>query len=715
MDALRAAVQNGADAVYLGYGPFHARVRAAGFDGDAFADAVRYCHLYGVRVYLTLNTLLTDRELSAALEQARTASRLGVDAVLVQDWGLLSLLRACLPDLPVHASTQMSAFTTGAVRLLRDAGCTRIVAARECSRDDIAALCRDGGAEIETFVHGALCMCYSGQCAMSAVIGGRSGNRGRCAQPCRLPCSVGDGGKKGRAYALSLKDLNMSAHLEELRQMGVACLKIEGRLKRPEYVAVVTGVYARLLRERRGPSDEETALLERAFSRSGFTDSYWNAAPGPQMFGTRPENAPDAEDLFRQARATYENDKTRKVKVAFTCAIRPGEASRLTACDTDGNAVTVTGAAPEAAITRPLTPESVSERLRKTGGTAYCCDTVRADVGAGLSMPVSALNALRRDALDALSKLRTAPPTRREYDAPPLSDADRAAVAPRFTVSVCRPEQLIPDLSELSPERIYVPLEWFADGFAIPDWLNVGGAELCATLPRVWRDRDESALSDALQRAKRQGVTAALAGNIGHLPILKENGVRAYGDFGLNVTNARSAAWLAARGAESVCASFELRLEQIRDMKKPAPVEAIVYGRLPLMITENRPGGTRNAAQERNGTHNATQDRNAAQDRNGPHNATQDRNGTRKGAVLIDRTGTAFPLLDAYGGRTEIENSRPVWLADRGAWRTAGLSFARLRFTTETPDECAAVVRGYRDGLPARVPFTRGLYERGVE
>ncbi|MBQ6207050.1 MAG: U32 family peptidase [Oscillospiraceae bacterium] len=700
MEALRAAVQNGADAVYLGYGQFHARVRAAGFSESEFRDAVRYCHLYGVRVYLTLNTLLTDRELFSALEQARVASRLGVDAVLVQDWGLFSLIRACLPDLPIHASTQMSAFTTGAVRLLHDAGCTRIVAARECSRDDVAALCRDGGAEIETFVHGALCMCYSGQCAMSAVIGGRSGNRGRCAQPCRLPCdcrpplggdvaarrqrgettlSNANAPPQGGKYALSLKDLNMSAHLQELRELGVACLKIEGRLKRPEYVALVTSVYAKLLRERRGPSADETALLERAFSRSGFTDAYWNASPGPQMFGTRPANAPDAESLFREVRATYENDATRKIKVKFDCEIRPGEASRLTACDSNGHTVTVTGATPEAARTRPLTPERVAEQLRKTGGTAYLCDTVKADVGDGLSLSAGALNALRRAALDALSERRTAVPTRRECDTPPLSDTDFSADAPRYAVSVCRPQQLIPNLLELSPERFCFPLEWFLNGFAIPDWLRSADAELCAVLPRVWRDRDENALSDALQAAKRQGVTAALAGNIGHLPLIRKNGVRAYGDFGLNVTNARSAAWLAGQGLQSVCASFELRLEQIRDMKKPAPLEAIVYGRLPLMITENRPGG------KRDGNH------------------------------LIDRTGTAFPLLDAYGNRTEIENSRPVWLADRELWRTAGLRLARLRFTTESPDECADVVRGYLNRRPADGPFTRGLYERGVE
>ena len=716
-DALRAAVQNGADAVYLGYGRFHARVRAAGFSGDAFRDAVRYCHLYGVRVYLTLNTLLTDRELPAALDEARNASRLGVDAVLVQDWGLLALLRACLPDLPVHASTQMSVFTSGGVRLLRDAGCTRIVAARECSRDDVAALCRNG-AEIETFVHGALCMCYSGQCEMSALIGARSGNRGRCAQPCRLPCGVGKFAPD--VHALSLKDMNMSAHLDELREIGVACLKIEGRLKRPEYVALVTSVYARLLRERREPSPEESALLERIFSRSGFTDAYWRGERGPQMFGTRPDNVPDAETLFQSARATYENDRTRKIGVAFDCAIRSGAAARLTVSDTDGHSVTVTGGVPEAARTRPLTPEAVSKQLAKTGA-AYRCDAIRAHVDDGLSLPVSALNALRRDALDALSERRAAVPTRREFPMPPPPANDYAvtppgnvstasapgnvsavtpsdndstasahdnvstASAPRYTVSICRPAQLVSDLLTLSPARIYLPLEWFAGNFIVPDWLRAADTELCAILPRVWRDRDESALSDTLRRAVSQGLTGVLAGNIGHLPLIHDAAPdsRIYGDFGLNVTNAHSAAWLRAHGLLSVCVSFELRTEQIRDMPKPLPAEAILYGRLPLMITENYPGGRR------------------------PRNATD--------SALIDRTGAAFPLLDAFGGRVELQNSRPLWLADRDAWRNIGLSFARLRFTTESPDECADVIRAYLERRAPDRPFTRGLYERGVE
>ena len=286
--------------MYLGWGAFNARQSAKNFSDAEFADALLYCHERGVRVFLTLNTLVTDRELPRALDTAAEAARLGVDAVLVQDWGLFLLLRATLPDLPIHASTQMSAFTTGAAKLLAADGCERVVLARECSAADTAAICRDCPAEVEVFAHGALCMCYSGQCAMSALIGGRSGNRGRCAQPCRLPYTPvgGTAGKKASRYPLSLKDNCLASSLEEAADMGVACLKLEGRMKRAEYVAVVTQIYDRLLREHRGPTAEEAAELDRAFSRSGFTDGYWRGHTGKEMFGTRPADAPDPNELL---------------------------------------------------------------------------------------------------------------------------------------------------------------------------------------------------------------------------------------------------------------------------------------------------------------------------------------------------------------------------------------------------------------------------------
>ena len=678
-ESLRAAVQSGAGAVYLGWGDFNARRSAKNFSDEEFADALRYCHERGVRVFLTLNTLLTDRELPRALETATAACRMGVDSVLVQDWGLFDLLRQALPDLPLHASTQMSLFTSGGCREMAADGCERVVIARECSAADTAEICKNCPAEVEVFVHGALCMCYSGQCEMSALIGGRSGNRGRCAQPCRLPYGVNEPAKK--SYPLSLKDSCLADRLGEMAEMGVACLKLEGRMKRPEYVAVITRIYARLLAEGRRPTAAEKAELEQAFSRSGFTDWYWQGRHGAGMFGTRPENAPDPKELFAQAKAAYEKGDQRTVPVRFACTVRAGVPCALTAETEDGRAVTVTGPVPEAARSRAVTAEELCQRLRKTGGTAYRCKAVTAEVDEGLSLPASAVNALRRDALAALTDARTAPPQRRELPVPPPPAGDRAAAAPRFTVSVTTAAQLTPQLLALGPARVYVPLELLAAFTALPE----ADTEWCAILPRVWRDRDEAELRRWLDHAKALGVTAVLAGNIGHLSLVRDTGLAVYGDYGLNVFNGRALDYLRKKGLSSACLSFELRFAQLRDLPKCLPAEAIVYGRLPLMITENCL--IENAGACRCDRPN----------------------------FLTDRTGAAFPLLPAYGHRTEIQNSRVLWLADRPEYRRLGLSFARLRFTTETPEECLRVFRDYQAGAAASGEFTRGLYERGVE
>ena len=333
-EALAAAVQNGADAVYMGFGSFNARRSARNFSDEEFLAAVRYCHLRGVKVYLTLNTLVTDRELPALAETARRASEYGVDAILVQDWGVYETLRAVIPDVPLHASTQMALHTLSGVEEAARLGMTRAVLARELSGEEIREIAERAPIEIETFAHGALCMCYSGMCEMSAVIGGRSGNRGACAQPCRLRY-----GWHGKADAnpLSLKDANLAAYAGEMAEMGVACLKLEGRMKRPEYVAAVTGIYAALLREHRAPTADEQKKLALAFSRDGFTDGYYRGRRGKEMFGVRPENARWPEEWFGTLRAAYEKEDMRLVPVRFRAALRLGEPMVLTAEDGDGH------------------------------------------------------------------------------------------------------------------------------------------------------------------------------------------------------------------------------------------------------------------------------------------------------------------------------------------------------------------------------------------
>ena len=679
--ALEAAVQSGADAVYMGFGAFNARRNAKNFTDEEFADAVAYCHLRGVRVFLTLNTLLTDRELPQAAEVLRKASQMGVDAVLVQDWGVLTLAQAVTPDLPIHASTQMSLFTSGGARWAERLGMERVVLARELSREDIANVCRNCGAEIEVFVHGALCMCYSGQCTMSALIGQRSGNRGAGAQPCRLPYGVN--GPCKNQFPLSLKDANLSAYLQELGDMGVACLKLEGRMKRPEYVAVITAIYRRLIDEKRGPTAEESRALEQAFSRSGFTDGYYRRRKGPAMFGTRPENAPEPRELFSEARKLYENGEHKQIPITMQANIRTGQPAALTVSD-GVHAVTVTGPVPEAARNRALTAEDAAQRLQKTGGTVFRCETAEVDVGDGLMLTAAAINGLRRDALEALAAARTAVPQRRSLPTPALPEGETfSPAAPGLTCSIARLDQLTETLAH-GAEMIYVPIELLP---GLKDYR--GRAKLCAVLPRVWRDGDEAGFRRILETTP--SLSAVSIGNAGHMAIVEGLPLERRGDFGLNVFNSRAVAFWQGQGLDSVTVSFELRHQQVRELRKYLPCEGIVYGRLPLMVTENCMTG--NAG-------NCRGDKRLCDGEN----------------ALTDRTGARFPLLGQYGCRCEIENSRTLFLADKPEWRSCGLTWARLRFTTESPTQCDAVLRRYQDeGDWTPEEFTRGLFYRGVE
>ena len=682
-DALVAAVQSGADAVYMGFGAFNARRSAKNFTDEDFASAVRYCHLRGVRVFLTLNTLVTDRELPQAAEALRNASRMGVDAVLVQDWGLLTLAREIVPDLPIHASTQMSLFTLGGANEAAALGMERVVLARELCRDDIAEICKGCGAEIEIFGHGALCMCYSGQCEMSAVLGQRSGNRGACAQPCRLPYGVNAPCRNG--YPLSLKDANLSACLQDMERIGVDCLKIEGRMKRPEYVAVVTGIYRRLLDERRQPTAAEGAALEQAFSRSGFTDGYWRGKKGKAMFGTRPENAPEPKELFAKAREVYENGReNRKIPVILHLIVRRGEPVRLGGSCAIHGGVTIAlaqGDAPEEARNRAVTAEELRQRLSKTGGTVFTADSVEIELDEGLMVSASVINGLRREVLDELAARREDIPARRELPASPLPDAPETPQEMAFTVSVSRACQVTAELLAEKPAIVYVPAEEL-DGLE-PTGLH-GETELCAVLPRVFRTADEQPLRAMLERHPE--VTSVAIGNLGHLPIVRGLDRTLRGDFGLNVYNSRTVKFWRDKGLSSVTVSFELRWQQVRDLAKYADCEGIVYGRLPLMITENC--------------------------------VTKNNVGCAHGAgsVLTDRTGAQFPVQCAYGCRCEIENGKVLVLADKPEVFRCGLRYGRLRFTTESPEACAAILRAHKAGdVTAGEDATRGLFYRGVE
>ncbi len=684
MEAVQAAVQNGADAVYLGYGNFNARRNAKNFREEELAAAVSYCHLRGCKVYLTLNTLLTDRELPAAARTAAHANAIGVDAVLVQDLGVLRMLRQTVPDLPVHASTQMTVHSVDGAKQCADLGMTRVVLSRELSRDQIAYICQNAPIEIEIFAHGALCMCYSGQCFFSSVLGGRSGNRGMCAQPCRLKY-----GWNSRAdeYPLSLKDLSLAGHLKEVEELGVRCVKLEGRMKRPEYVAIVTGVYARAIREGREPTAEERSALEKAFSRQGFTDGYFQGEKGPTMFGTHQEEK-EPRELFAQARASYTGGENRKEPVRLYALMESGRPAQVAAEDREGRIARVQGPEPEPARNVPLTREKVEGQLSRTGGTPYVCEWAAAKVEEGLSLPLSVLNGLRRQALEALSVQRMAPPERRQEEFHPGVRYENRRDPPVFTVSVRDAGQLSRELLALHPALVYLPAE---EGKAHPEAVErcqKAGVPVAALLPRICADGETLALEEALGVLRGLGVEEVLAGTLGVARRAFGLGFRVRGDFGLGVYNSQTLKEIKRFGFCSATASFELKLAQLRDLSKCLPVEAIVYGRLPLMITEHC----------------------IVHNHSGQHTC---------GSVnqLVDRKGERFPVVKAWGCRNEILNSKKLFLADKWAeWQRVGLWAARLMFTTESPPECVRTLERYMgrgDFQPNA--YTRGLYYRDVE
>lgn len=453
-------------------------------------------------------------------------------------------------------------------------------------------------------------------------------------------------------------------------------------MKRPEYVAAVTGIYRRLLDEKRPPSPTEQDQLERAFSRSGFTDGYWTGRRGAKMFGMRPESARWPEDWFAQVRKTYEGGaENRPVAVDFTCRIAAGEKAALTAALPGGRSVTVTGPVPEAARSRSLTEEELRTRLQKTGGTVFACRKTEISLEDGLMLSAGSINALRRDALAGLRVLLTSMPQRRTFDTPALPAAPAAYTgAPKLTASVTYAHQLTAELAR-GVEYLYLPLALLGE-IDLDEY--AGYTKLCAVLPRILRTEDEGKFREVLQEYPQ--LTAVAVSNLGHLPIVDGLGLEVRGDLGLNVFNSRALLLMQELGLESVTVSAELRHQQVRDLRKYIPCEAVVYGRLPLMVTENCPLRCSGQCSAGNG------------------------------GVLTDRTGARFPVLCGHGCRPEIQNSRPLYLADKPEWKKCGLRWARLRLTTETAEEAADILQRYQGSdFPVPAGFTRGLFYRGVE
>jgi len=639
----------------------------------------------GVKVHLTLNTLVLDREMPRAAELIRMAASCGVDAFIVQDLGMVSLCRQLAPDVPIHASTQMSIHSLEGVLEAAALGCSRVVLARELPAEEIAHICKKSPVEIEVFVHGALCMCYSGQCYLSSVIGRRSGNRGQCAQPCRLP--YGYSRFESTRYPLSLKDNCLAGELDELRRMGVASIKIEGRMKRPEYVAIVTRAYRTVLNGGK-LTQADLQELETAFSRQGFTDGYFKGQTGSDMFGRRQESE-DTADLFASARATYEQGETQRIGVRFYAMIHRGQPARLAVEDPDGNLCRTYGPVPEQAVYRSLTAQDLEQQLKKTGGTPYLCTSVRSSLDPDLMLPASAINAMRRDVIAELTakRGRAEKPHLNAYDEPPRYDG--ISGEPQLTVAVRTADQITSRMLSMKPTVLYVPLSELVEHPELRQRVGVE-TQLAAILPRVIWSGELVPIARQLRTVYDMGVRQVLAGNLGQLHIARAAGFAVRGDFGLNIVNSRAMRYLREQGLDSQLLSFELTLPQIRDISKAVPAEVLIYGRLPLMLMENC------VIKNRTGTCTC-------------------QTGTVR---LVDRVGEEFPIVKDPGTcRNVLLNGKKLYLLDKkDAFRGMGLWALRLQFTTENPSEIDKVLMDYQGRAVFDAgSYTRGLYSRGVE
>lgn len=662
-EALTAAIRTGADAVYIGGKSYSARNNASNFSDGELAEAVRLCHIHGVKLYLAVNTIISDDEACVFCGFIKKSAEFGVDGFIVQDLGAASIIRSAVPDAVLHGSTQLSVHTAAGAKLLKDMGFSRVVPARELSADTLVKICKED-IEVEVFVHGALCMSVSGQCYMSAVIGSRSANRGCCGQACRLPFSAN--GNKNSA-ALSLKDLSLLENTDKLRKIGVDSLKIEGRMKRPEYIAAAVSELKTAL----DGNSPDMKMLRGIFSRSGFTDGYFSGKR-QDMFGVREkedviaakEIIPTLHGLYRSERAVYSVD--------FHGVIKSGQPVKLLAVCGEISAE-VTGDIPDIAQKSPTSRETLEKQLSKLGDTVFTLGNITADIDDGLFIPAGKLNELRRFAVEKLTEMLA------EYN------------KPRYTITDYTPEKSknIPPHSNNPPVRTFcrtaeqaIVAAELSEFVVIPE--NIITPELAEAIscekiiispPRFIVDEEK--LSARLSELKNLGISRILCHTIDGAAVGKALGFTLHGSFTMNVFNSYSAEYLQNLGFEDCVISPEMTLDQLENIHTSLPLGALIYGRLPLMLTRNCP------IKNEIGCKNCT-------------------------GSLIDRTSRKLPVACSKD-YVEILNSDILCMADR-ADKFKNTAFLALLLHNEDKNGTIAAIQGKKTADSV----TRGLYYRGV-
>lgn len=665
-EQLKAAVRCGADAVYLGAGSFNARRNAENFADENLKEAVKYCHLRGVKVYVTLNTLIFDKELSDLYKAVTNIAESGADAVIVQDFAAVKAVKEICPEMPLHASTQMAVHNRSGALLLEKTGFSRIVLARELSLSEIKSVRSAVKTELEVFVHGAHCMSASGNCYLSASLGERSGNRGLCAQGCRLNWKSAE----NREYALSLKDMSYLDSIKDLTEVGVESFKIEGRMKRPEYVAAAVSS----LKKAMNGEFYDSKLLQSVFSRSGFTEGYLKGNRDISMFGyRRKEDVTSAAPVLKNLEALYKDD-IRPNKTDAILSLEKGKPSLLTFIS-KGKSVSVTGDPAQEPRTAPLSKEIAFRNLSKLGDTSLYLGNLNFENPDALTLPAAAINALRREAANLLEEKISQKVYKINKIYPQISD----------TIYVDRHRKTrvrLQSFSQYSPifescDMLILPVDEILKNKNDIETLRV---KVAAELPALIYPESEEELLKKLSEIRKSGIVRGVTGNIGGIEILKKAKFKIHGSHGLNITNSFAAEAYKDMGLEDITLSFELTGEAMANISSDISRGAYIYGYLPLMLMRACPQKTQKGCKNCSGK-----------------------------SVLTDRKGIEFPLLCHNKIYSVLHNSVPLYIGDKNL---SMLDFCTLYFTVETKNECKNVFDLYLKGKNIEGKKTNGLYNR---
>lgn len=707
-ESLKAAINAGADAVYIGGSKFGARAYADNPEEDMLLEAIDYVHLHGKKIYLTVNTLLKNNELKDELyNYLLPYYQKGLDAVIVQDLGVLKFIKENFPGLDIHASTQMVITGYDGAKLLEELGVTRIVTARELSLEEIKEIHEKCSVEIESFIHGALCYCYSGQCLMSSIIGGRSGNRGRCAQPCRLPYDVLNNGKvlndEDEKYVLSPKDICTIRLLPDIIKSGVYSLKIEGRMKSPEYTAGVVSIYRKYvdLIKKNGfdnyrVDDKDYKKLEQIYSRSGFNEGYYNQHNGKNMMTfKKPSYSGQNEQLINQIHDKYVSvDK--KIKLNGYIRIAKDESVMFTVT-ADNLSVTESGNVPLEALNKPVTEDAVLKQLNKTGNTPFEFENIMVDICGNVFIPVKELNEIRRKALESLTNNLLSSFRRENSVSPIIHTYSKEQVDSVFKINclVSNMEQLKAALTFSDIDTIYLSSDYLEISEDIVNMCHDNNKKICLALPYVFRDEAKEYFGSRIDKINSIGLDGLLIRNVDEIHYSKENfpDIPMIFDYYVYSLNDMASEMHKELGAIGYTEPIELNFKEL--IRKEAPKgEIVAYGYIPLMVTAGCINKNLKTCTKKN-----------------------------EEFVLVDRYKTSFKVKNICRFCYNlIYNSLPISLLSvKSDLKKIASTGIRLQFTYEDFEETKRIIDKYirsfvlDENIDEIEKSTRGHFKRGIE